>query len=342
MRSKPLLCFYIFIASCFCANHTFAQECGQLEYRLLATTKGSTLEKELNEIAKQGFRFEREAQAIGMSTFTVLASRPHNAEPKPRFEYKTLNVGEFKKQKQELAAQGYSYRAAMLPSTLAFTAPTPVFLLERELGVESGQYEYDFVASPKDRKLQTLLDNANSGGFVPIGILGGIVVLRRDQKNPAVEMGRREYLLLETYKISTLEKEVNAAAQDGYRFFVSSQMSEALLARDYKPKDQGRYEYRLVSIRNSDKAISQLNELSKQGYVLRAATGFGLTAIMERLQGSTSTMNPLEFKALDTRTEDTMQKELAESCTQGFIPISLSGGSGRFLTLMAREVRKGN
>ncbi|MGH9756035.1 MAG: hypothetical protein ACREA2_24910 [Blastocatellia bacterium] len=324
---------------CFCAELVAAQGCGNLEYRLIATTKGSTLERELNELAKQGFRFEKESQAMGMSTFTILASRPLGSTSAQRYEYKTLNVGQFIKQKKELPSQGFMFRAAMLPSVYAIGAPSPVFLLEREIGAGASRYEYDVIASSKDKKLQTMLDNANSGGFAPVGILGGIIVLQRDARNPAAEIGKREYLLLETYKISTLEKEMNEAAKQGYRLLASSSLNSALMSRDYKPKDQSRYEYRLVAIRASDKSVDALNEISKQGFVLRSATEAGLTAVMERLAGEEVAARPVEFKILDTHTEATTQKEIQDACVQGFFPVSLNGGSGRFTILMARDPR---
>jgi len=345
MKTRILAFAIALTVICFRGDLVAAQGCGNLEYRLIATTKGSTLEKELNELAKQGFRFEKESQAMGWSTFTILVSRPLNSMSTQRYEYKTLNVGQFIKQKKELSSQGFAFRAAMLPSTFAMAAPSPVFLLEREIGSEAGRYEYDVLISPKDKKLQTMLDNANSGGFTPVGILGGIIVLRRDAQNPAREMGEREYLLLETYKISTLEKELNEAAKQGYRLGASSSLNGALMSRDYKPKDQNRYEYRLVSIRASEKSVDALNELSKQGFILRSATGVGLTAVMERLVGEEVAASPVEFKVLDTRAEATTQKEIQDACVQGFVPVSLTGGSGRFMILMARDPRetpKGN
>jgi hypothetical protein len=324
---------------CFCANLVAAQGCGNLEYRLIATTKGSTLERELNEWAKQGFRFEKESQAIGMSTFTVLASRPLGSTPSQRYEYKILNVGQFTKQKKELSSQGFLFRAATIASSFIVVAPSPVFLLEREIGAEAGRYEYDVIASSKDKEMQTMLGNAASGGFAAVGISAGIIVLRRDARNPAAELREREHLMLEAYKISTLEREMNEAAKQGHRLLVSSALNSVLMSRDNKPKDQNRYEYRLVAVRASDKSVGELNELSKQGFVLRSATEVGLTAIMERLAGGEAAASPLEFKVLETRAEATAQKEIQDACVQGFTPVSLAGGSGRFMILMARSLR---
>ncbi len=329
----------ILMVICFCANPVASQGCGSLEYRLIATTKGSTLESELNELAKQGFRFEKESQAIGVSTFIVLASRQLDSTPTQRYEYKILNVGQFTKQKKELSSQGFLYRSAMLAPALSLGAPSPVFLLERESGAEGGRYEYDVISSSKDKEMQTMLGNATSGGFAAVGISVGTIVLRRDARNPAAEMKERERLILEAYKISTLEREMNEAAKQGYRLLFSSALNSVLMTRDNKPKDQNRYEYRLVAIRASDKSVGELNELSRQGFVLRSATEAGLTAIMERLAGGEAAASPLEFKVLETRAEATAQKEIQDACVQGFAPVSLAGGSGRFTILTARSHR---
>jgi hypothetical protein len=339
MKRRPLTITITLMVICFCAKLVAAQGCGSIEYRLIATTKGSTLERELNELAKQGFRFEKESQAIGMSTYTILASRPLASTPAQRYEYKILNVGQFIKQKKELSSQGFLFRAALLAPSLTVGAPSNVFLLERESGAEAGEYEYDVIASSKAKELQTMLDNAASSGFAAVGISVGGIVLRRDARNPATAVREREYLMLEAYKISTLEKEMNEAAKQGYRFLASSALNSVLMSRDYKTKDQNRYEYRLVTIRASDKSVDALNELSKQGFVLRSATEVGLTAIMERLVGGEVAASPLEFKVLETRAEATAQKEIQDACGQGLVPVSLAGGSGRFTILMARGPR---
>lgn len=314
-----------------------AQSCDQVEYKLLATTRANTLEKELNEVAQQGFRFEREAQAIGLSTLTVLVARPHGAATAQRYAYKTVNPTEFRKRQLALSTEGFIFRAAFLPSVLSLGGPNPVFLLERELDVDAGlnQHEYDFVVSPKEKKLQTLLDNANSAGFAPIALFGGFVIVRRDLRNPAAEMGRREYRLLSTYKISTLEKELNEAASQGFRLMFSSAMNGVLLSRDYQALEQRRYEYKLVALRASESANRELNELSQQGFRLRGATQYGETALLEKPVDAKEAAR-VAFKVLDTRTEATMQKELQDACAQGFAPVNITGGSGRFMTLLAR------
>ncbi|HEX5083029.1 MAG TPA: hypothetical protein VFY40_13365 [Blastocatellia bacterium] len=338
MNNRLLTITIASLIICFCAHLAVAQGCGSLEYRLIATTKGSTLEKELNELAKQGFRFEKEAQAIGVSTFIVLASRPLGSTPSQRFEYRIFDIGQFAKQKQELSSQGFIYRAAMLSSFL-LSPGSMVYLLERDIGAPSSSYEYDVIASSKDKKLQTMLNGANSGGFAPVAISGATILLRRDARNHTAEMGERESLVLEAYKMSTLEKEMNEAAKQGYRFLTSSALNSVLMSRDYKSKDQVHYEYKLVAIRASDKSAGALNELSKQGFVFRSATEVGLTAVMERPLGSGVAGNPVEFKVLETRSEATAQKEIQDACVQGFVPVSMSGGRGNFMILVARSYR---
>lgn len=325
-----------------CNQHVMAQGCGQFEYKLVATFKASTLEKELNELAKQGFQVKLEAQAIGLATFTMLLARERNSsQAAPRYEYKTINLAQFKKQGKNLQTQGYIVRTVMLPSTWAVGASSPVILLEHEIGTE-GRYEFDFIVSPKENKLQTILDNANSSGFVPIVMLGGLIVLRRDLRNPAAEMGKREYRLLETYKIGTLQKEMNEAAQDGFRLHVTTGFNSTLMSRDYKPQESSHYEYQLAPVRPSESSVTQLNKLSSQGFVFRGTTQFGFTAIMEKSSGEDAVAKALEFKVLQTRVEATMQKEIEEACTQGFVPVNLSGGSNQFMTLLARPIQKRN
>lgn len=340
MSKKLVVLLLTLAAGCLAAVSVIAQSEEQAEYRLLATVKGATLEAELNEAAGQGFRFEKEAQAIGLASLSTLLSRPANATPERRYEYKTLNSAQFQKQKPELLAQGFVFRAALNPSVLSWSGSKGLFLFEREVSAGAGQYEYDLIESCNEKKLQTLLDNANSAGFTPIGALSAtgscFIVLQRSLSDPAAEMGKREYCLLNTLKISTLEKEMNEAAQAGFRFAVSSAAQDVLMAREYKAKDQPRFEYKLIPIRAKQEAVQALSEAVKQGFVFRTVTGFGMSAIMERAAGQNAMAEPVEFEVLDTRTEATMQKEIQAAAARGFKPLSLSGGSGRFMTLLAR------
>ena len=65
-----------------------------IEYRLLATSKTSTMEREMNEAAREGFRFEGVMggeTAFGGNECVVIMSR--TAPLGTEFEYKLLEIG---------------------------------------------------------------------------------------------------------------------------------------------------------------------------------------------------------------------------------------------------------
>ncbi|HWQ35294.1 MAG TPA: hypothetical protein VNQ79_20785 [Blastocatellia bacterium] len=346
--TKRLIFIALLLAGIASAIPGAAQTNNQPEYRLLAAVRAATLEKELNEAAQQGYRLEKVSQWIGIASLAALMSRPAGTAPAQRFEYRTVSLKQFEQQKDELLKQGFDYRALLTPSLFSFNSAGAIMLLEREGSGSAVPYEYELIQSGSESKLQTLLDNASSGGFVPAGMLlaqghGTVVVMRRDRTNPAAEMGKREYRLLSTRKVSTLEKEMNQAAQEGFRCALSSQGQNVLMARDYKPRDQARYEYKLVGLGRSENSSEKtLNELVKQGCVFRGTTTYGLTVIFERQAGAAASASSIEFRVLTTRSEATMQKEIQSAVAQGFLPLSLSGSSGNFIAILRREVNQGN
>src|SRR5262245_33257086 len=74
-----------------------------VDYRVLATTKTSTMEKEMNEAAEQGFRYQAVMggdTAIGGSEVVVVVARV--GEAKGRFSYKLLATSKTSTMEKEL------------------------------------------------------------------------------------------------------------------------------------------------------------------------------------------------------------------------------------------------
>jgi hypothetical protein len=86
------------------------------DYRLLATNKTSTMEKELNDAAKDGFRFQTaiggESAFGGKEVVAVMARS--EGEANERFHYKLLATNKtstMQKELQTAGREGYVYRA---------------------------------------------------------------------------------------------------------------------------------------------------------------------------------------------------------------------------------------
>jgi hypothetical protein len=170
------------------ASPVFAQGA---EYRVLATSKTSTMEKELNEAAEAGFRFESVMggdTAFGGSEVVAVLSRSGPA--KGRYAYRLLatsRTGTMQKELQAAADAGYLYKAQTVFDS-AFGGDEVVSILERDKDAEIARHEYRLLATSKTATLQKELTEAGAAGFQIVGMtvaktaIGGeelVAIMRR-------------------------------------------------------------------------------------------------------------------------------------------------------------------
>jgi hypothetical protein len=164
-----------------------------VDYRVLATTKTSTMERELNGAAEQGFRYQAVMggdTAIGGSEVVVIVSRV--GEAKGRYSYKLLATSKtstMEKELQQAADAGFEYRGqTVFKST--FGGDEVVCILERDkdAGAERGQYR--LLATSRTGTLQKELIDAGRIGYQVLGMtvgktaMGGnelVAILRRSR-----------------------------------------------------------------------------------------------------------------------------------------------------------------
>jgi hypothetical protein len=148
-----------------------------------------------------------------------------------------------------------------------------------------------------------------------------------------------EYKLLATMRTSTLEKEINQAAKQGYRLSLASLGRFALMAHD-KRNSQPRYEYKLHKLKKQA-GEQDLLTYSQRGFNYHATvTGTGgPTAVLEHdLQAGAN--NPtLEYKLLKfpNKVEEKaeFQKEMSEAVASGFHILDLTG-MGNLAVILVR------
>ena len=151
------------------------------EYRVLATSKTSTMQKEMNEGADAGFRFGGVMggeTSFGGSEVLVIMTR--NAAAKPRFEYRLLATSKtstMQKEMQEAGDAGYEYRGqTVFKST--FGGKEVVTILERDReAANSVRYEYRLLATKKTSTMQKELAEAGEQGFEFVGVTVGQTVI---------------------------------------------------------------------------------------------------------------------------------------------------------------------
>jgi hypothetical protein len=328
------------------------------QFRFVSTTKTSTFEKELNAAAKEGHRFVRLAKAFTDDGVAALVVRePANKDaPAVLYEYKVLatnKLSTLEKEFDEAAAQGYEFRGITSHAKgLPFTFPETIMVMERVAGETKRRFEYRFQSTQREKTTQKELDANISEGFLPIemilsldsntfSVLFGsgtnvhvIIILSRSLENPAAEMGTREYRFLRTTKVSTMEKEMNQLAKEGFEFHLSSIGSITLMARPLKAKTQ-RSEYKLLATRKSGTMQKELLESGRQGYTYLATSSGagGVVSVMEREVNGEGNNRRYEYKFLGTTLEDTTQKELNEALAAGYEFLELTTRGEKLIVL---------
>ena len=159
-----------------------AQETGTLdgryEYKLLATNKTSTMEKELNETAEAGFRFEGVMggqTGFGGKEVVSILSRLVGAPAAAAYEYKlcaTTKTSTMQKEISEAAGAGYRYRGQTVTDTM-FGGQEVVVIMERVRGEKVAHFEYKLLATNKTSTMQKEITEAAQAGFVFTGITVG-------------------------------------------------------------------------------------------------------------------------------------------------------------------------
>ena len=172
-----------------------AASVGRFEYRLLATKKTSTMQKELNEAGTEGFRFEGVMggeTSWGGSEAVVVISRERAAEKKPSFEYKLLATNKtstMQKEMQQAADGGFEYKGQTVFET-SFGGKEVVVIMERDRDVKATRHEYKLLATSKTSTMQKELLEAAEAGFQFVGLtvaetsFGGkelVTIVRRDE-----------------------------------------------------------------------------------------------------------------------------------------------------------------
>jgi hypothetical protein len=150
-----------------------AQPAGSaVEYRVLATSRTSTMEKELNEAAGAGFRFSAVMggdTAFGGDEVVVIMAK---SQTQGRYAYRLLaanRTSTMQREVQQAADAGYHYRGQTVFET-AFGGDEVVVILERDESARAQQFDYKLFATTRTSTLQKELVEAGTGGYEVVGM----------------------------------------------------------------------------------------------------------------------------------------------------------------------------
>ena len=164
----------LFACAFVCLVHATAfGDTDKTDFRVLATSKTSTMQKEMNEAADAGFRFGGVMggeTAVGGSEVVVIMSKLATAAP--RYEYRLLatnRTSTMQKELQEAGDAGFEYKGqSVFKST--FGGKEVVVILERDKESKAPAFEYRLLATKKTGTLQKELAEAGAAGYEFVGV----------------------------------------------------------------------------------------------------------------------------------------------------------------------------
>ncbi len=151
-----------------------AAEPAAVDYRVLATSKTSTMEKEMNLAAETGFKFSTVMggeTAIGGGEVVVVMAKLASDPQTGKAVYKLLATSKtstMQKEMQQLGDEGFDYKGQTVFKS-AFGGEEVVVIMERAAGQEPAKIQYTLLATKKTSTMEKELRDAGVPGFVLVG-----------------------------------------------------------------------------------------------------------------------------------------------------------------------------
>lgn len=172
MKNNNIYVLALLIFSC-CGN-IYAQSAkvtDDQKYKLLATIKTKTMQKEMDEVSAQGYRI-----LVGSPTsnaeMAVFLSR--DGTPEEPYKYKllaTTRTGTMQKELNEAADGGFR----LIPSTMIakpqLLGGVEIVMIMERLPKVTNQYEYKLLATSRTSTLQKEVSEAQAAGFAIVGMV---------------------------------------------------------------------------------------------------------------------------------------------------------------------------
>ena len=152
-----------------------------VEHLVVATSKTSTMEKELNAGAEAGYRYDAVMggeTAFGGNEVVAVMSRLAGTKGS-RFSYRLLATSKTSTMQKELQAAsdaGFQYRGQTV-FTSAFGGEEVICILERDGAAPKDRVDYRLVATSKTGTLQKELAQVGAAGYQIVGMTVGKTAL---------------------------------------------------------------------------------------------------------------------------------------------------------------------
>ena len=150
----------------------------KFDYRLLATNRTSTMEKEMNEAADAGYAFSGVMggeTGFGGKEVVVVMIKALAEEARTAKKYKLLATSKtstLQKEMQEAGDEGFEYKGqTVFEST--FGGKEVSAIMERNSAVKAKRFSYRLLATSRTSTMQKELREAGEAGFRLLGVSVG-------------------------------------------------------------------------------------------------------------------------------------------------------------------------
>lgn len=167
---------------------------------------------------------------------------------------------------------------------------------------------------------------------------------------PSAEM---DYVLLATNKTGTMQKEMNEAGAEGYRFegtmggetSVGGKETVLIMGRPKGGKTTASYQYKLLATNKTSTMQKEMNQAAAAGFTYKGQSvfesTFGGKEVVVMMEMSQSNSERDEYQLLATTKTSTMQKEMNQVAAQGFtfcgITVAETAFGGKELVVIMRR-----
>jgi len=174
-------------------------------------------------------------------------------------------------------------------------------------------------------------------------ILSSVCLLRSGDSDS--EMGKR-YLLLATSRTKTMQKEITAASEQGFKILMSSPTSgdEMVLLMEKLATPEEPFQYQILATTRTSTMEKELNEAGEEGFKMIPQTMiakkqvFGGDEIVVVLEKAPKSSSRYTYRFLATQRTSTMEKEILEAEEAGYVLVGICSRS-EHMAIMEKEIR---
>jgi len=153
----------------------------KLDYRVLATSKTSTMEKEINAAAAEGYVFAGvmggESSFGGSEVITVMKKDAAAATAGRKYKLvATSKTSTMEKELNQAGEEGFAYCGQTVFSS-TFGGKEVAVILEFNPDSKAGRIQYKLAATSKTSTMQKELNQAGEAGFTFLGVVVGKTAL---------------------------------------------------------------------------------------------------------------------------------------------------------------------